>query len=95
MTAFQEKFGDAVLDDHIALQNVGLPAIDIIDFSHPHRHKLSDIPFNCSADSLAQVAGCSPPGCNASSKIPVRLDLAATEPGAASARRVWGGPTAG
>ncbi len=44
-----------VLDDHIALLNVGIPAIDIIDFDYTHWHKLSDTPANCSADSLAQV----------------------------------------
>jgi Zn-dependent M28 family amino/carboxypeptidase len=55
-TAFQDQVGDAVLDDHIALQNVGMPAIDIIDFSYAHWHKLSDTPNNCSAESLAQVA---------------------------------------
>src|SRR5262249_31762021 len=55
-TAFVNKVGETVLDDHIALQKVGLPAIDIIDFSYPHWHKLSDVPANCSAEGLDQVA---------------------------------------
>ena len=54
--AFKNKIGDRVNDDHIALNRVGIPAIDIIDFSYPHWHRLTDVPENCSADSLAQVA---------------------------------------
>jgi glutaminyl-peptide cyclotransferase len=54
--AFKNRIGDAVLDDHLALNRVGIPAIDIIDFSYPHWHRLSDVPENCSAASLAQVA---------------------------------------
>ena len=34
----------------------GDTAIDIIDFSYRHWHRLSDVPENCSGDSLAQVA---------------------------------------
>jgi glutaminyl-peptide cyclotransferase len=44
-----------VLDDHVALNDNGIPAIDIIDFDYPHWHKLSDVPANCSGDTLAQV----------------------------------------
>ena len=54
--AFQNKVGERVLDDHLALQNVGIPAIDLIDFEYPHWHRLSDVPENCSAESMAQVA---------------------------------------
>jgi hypothetical protein len=46
----------AVEDDHIALNNGGIPAIDIIDFKYPHWHRLSDTPDKCSAESLEQVA---------------------------------------
>jgi hypothetical protein len=38
------------------LQRVGIPAIDIIDFSYKHWHRLSDAPENCSAESMDQVA---------------------------------------
>src|SRR5262249_46331581 len=51
-TAFQDRIGQAVLDDHIALNDVGIPAVDIIDFDYPHWHRLSDLPSQCSADSL-------------------------------------------
>jgi hypothetical protein len=53
---FPNKIGETVLDDHLALLGVGIPAIDIIDFSYPHWHRLSDTPENCSAESLTGVA---------------------------------------
>jgi glutaminyl-peptide cyclotransferase len=46
----------AVQDDHVPLNQNGIPAIDIIDFRYPHWHRLSDLPENCSGDSLEQVA---------------------------------------
>jgi hypothetical protein len=54
--AFVKELGSAVEDDHLALNRVGIPAIDIIDFSYPHWHRLSDVPANCSGESLEQVA---------------------------------------
>ncbi len=45
-----------VEDDHIALNRVGIPAIDIIDFDYRHWHRLTDLPENCSGDTLEQVA---------------------------------------
>jgi hypothetical protein len=55
-TAFQNRVGQEVLDDHLALNRAGIPAIDIIDFSYRHWHRLSDLPENCSGASLEQVA---------------------------------------
>jgi glutaminyl-peptide cyclotransferase len=46
----------AVQDDHIALNQAGIPAVDIIDFDYRHWHRLSDTPENCSGESLEQVA---------------------------------------
>jgi hypothetical protein len=55
--AFVQRPGrTAVQDDHLALNHAGIPAIDIIDFDYPHWHRLSDVPANCSGDSLEQVA---------------------------------------
>lgn len=54
--AFDWRQGHEVLDDHIELQHVGIPAVDIIDFDYPHWHKLADTPENCSGASLEQVA---------------------------------------
>ena len=54
--AFQNRFGYTVSDDHLALNRAGIPTVDIIDFDYPHWHRLTDVPANCSADSMRQVA---------------------------------------
>ncbi|HKB42138.1 MAG TPA: M28 family peptidase, partial [Gemmataceae bacterium] len=54
--AFQKREGPQVDDDHLALNRAGIPAVDIIDFSYRHWHRLSDVPQNCSGESLEQVA---------------------------------------
>jgi hypothetical protein len=55
--AFQNKFSRVeVLDDHIALNAAGIPTVDIIDFDYAHWHRLTDVPSNCSAESLTEVA---------------------------------------
>jgi glutaminyl-peptide cyclotransferase len=54
--AFLQEHGDTVLDDHLALINAGIPAVDIIDFRYPHWHRLSDTPENCSPDGMIQVS---------------------------------------
>jgi glutaminyl-peptide cyclotransferase len=54
--AFQAEIGPEVLDDHLTLNRAGIPAVDVIDFSYKHWHRLSDLPENCSGDSLEQVA---------------------------------------
>jgi glutaminyl-peptide cyclotransferase len=53
--AFVFHEGREVLDDHLPLNNAGIPAIDIIDFDYPFWHKADDLPENCSPDSLAEV----------------------------------------
>ena len=56
-TAFRESFSRvAVEDDHMALNRAGIPAIDVIDFDYPHWHLLTDVPRNCSAEPIEQVA---------------------------------------
>ncbi len=55
--AFRAQRGGPVEDDHVALHRAsGIPAIDVIDFSYPHWHKLSDVPENCSKEPMEQVA---------------------------------------
>jgi hypothetical protein len=55
--AFQNAFSRvSVEDDHIPLNKVGIPAIDIIDFDYPHWHRLTDVPKNCAAEPMEQVA---------------------------------------
>lgn len=46
----------AVEDDHIPLNNSGIPAIDIIDFEYKHWHRITDTPEQCSGETMAQVA---------------------------------------
>ncbi len=54
--AFVREMGPTVRDDHLALNDAGIPAVDIIDFSYTHWHRLTDTPEQCSAASLHQVA---------------------------------------
>lgn len=65
---FVMQRGRAILDDHLELQRVGIPAIDIVPvqpenapeamglLSYPHWHRLSDTPEQCSAETLENVA---------------------------------------
>src|SRR5262249_47363132 len=53
--SFRSEVGREVLDDHLPLNDAGIPAIDIIDFEYPYWHKADDLPENCSADSLGEV----------------------------------------
>jgi hypothetical protein len=55
--AFNRGFSRVpVEDDHMPLNRAGIKAIDIIDFDYPHWHRLTDVPKNCSGDSMEQVA---------------------------------------
>jgi hypothetical protein len=45
-----------VMDDHIALNRVAIPAVDIIDFDYADWHKISDTPDKCDAKQMAEVA---------------------------------------
>jgi len=53
--SFHNRSGREVLDDHLALNNAGIPTIDIIDFDYPYWHTSKDLPEHCSGASLAQV----------------------------------------
>lgn len=53
---FQYQQGPNVRDDHLALNQVGIPAVDIIDFSYPHWHKLTDVPDQCSNETMENVS---------------------------------------
>ena len=52
---FRNEVGPAVLDDHLALIDAGIPAIDLIDFDYPAWHTTQDLPERCSGASLNQV----------------------------------------
>jgi glutaminyl-peptide cyclotransferase len=53
---FVNQRGMEISDDHLALNRVGIKAIDIVDLSYAHWHKLSDKPENCSGESMAKVS---------------------------------------
>jgi hypothetical protein len=52
---FPDEFQMDVLDDHLALNEAGIPTMDLIDFDYPSWHTLEDTPDKCSADSLGVV----------------------------------------
>ncbi len=56
VTQFRDRIGRVpVTDDHLPLNNAGIPSIDIIDFDYPYWHTTKDVPENCSAASLEAV----------------------------------------
>ena len=55
LPAFQDRLGAVVQDDHVRLQRVGIPAVDLIDFEYQYWHTLEDTPDKCSSESLEQV----------------------------------------
>jgi Zn-dependent M28 family amino/carboxypeptidase len=44
-----------IMDDHLPLNEAGIPTADIIDFDYPYWHTLQDTPDKCSAETLAIV----------------------------------------
>ncbi len=52
---FRKRVGPAVLDDHIPLNQAGIPTADIIDFDYPAWHTMDDLPERCSGESMAAV----------------------------------------
>lgn len=54
--SFKYERGYEVQDDHLALNRVGIPTIDIIDFDYPHWHRLSDTFDKVSGDQMAEVS---------------------------------------
>jgi hypothetical protein len=45
----------SVVDDHIPLNDAGIPTIDLIDFDYAPWHTLDDTPDRCSQESLRIV----------------------------------------
>jgi len=54
-TAFADRSGVAVYDDHVPLIRAGIPTVLIIDFNYRYWHTLEDTPDKCSPESLEQV----------------------------------------
>jgi len=55
VTEFVPEVKFDVYDDHLNLLEIGIPAIDIIDFDYKYWHTVSDTPDKCSPQSLANV----------------------------------------
>ncbi len=55
LEAFTSRLGSPVVDDHVSLQQVGIEAVDLIDFDYPYWHTIDDTPDKCSAESLDQI----------------------------------------
>ena len=53
--AFPNEFGGYIEDDHICLNQAGIPTIDFIDFTYEPWHTVRDTPDKCSAESLGKV----------------------------------------
>jgi glutaminyl-peptide cyclotransferase len=53
--SFRNQFSQEVMDDHLPLNEVGIPTVDLIDFTYPHWHRITDTPENCSPKSLEDV----------------------------------------
>lgn len=52
---FIPQYKYAILDDHTPFLNLGIPAVDIIDFDYPYWHTTQDTLDKISADSLEAV----------------------------------------
>jgi glutaminyl-peptide cyclotransferase len=53
--AFRNQTGQQISDDHLPLNDAGIPTIDIIDFDYRFWHTSQDLPEHCSGASLAEV----------------------------------------
>lgn len=54
-SSFPNELGPTIEDDHIPLNEAGLPTVDLIDFNYGPWHTLGDTPDKCSADSLGKL----------------------------------------
>ncbi len=53
--SFRREDGPAIIDDHFPFIQVGIPAVDLIDFDYAYWHTLEDTPDKCSPGSLGDV----------------------------------------
>lgn len=52
---FPNRLQGYILDDHLSLNEAGIPTMDLIDFTYPSWHTLEDTVDKCSAESLGKV----------------------------------------
>jgi hypothetical protein len=60
LPGFIDSPGHEITDDHLPLNDVGIPTVDLIDFKYPDEsnkfwHTMADTPDKCSAESLGAV----------------------------------------
>ena len=55
-SGFVREVRHMITDDHLSLLQVGIPAIDLIDYDYPYWHTVEDTPDKCSPESLEKVA---------------------------------------
>ena len=53
--AFKRENGASLIDDHLPFIQMGIPAVDLIDFDYPFWHTLEDTPDKCSPESLDAI----------------------------------------
>ncbi len=44
LPSFSDEIGESVLDDHIPLNQAGVPTADVIDLRYPQWHTTADLP---------------------------------------------------
>lgn len=54
-STFPNIIGPTIEDDHIPINQAGLPTMDLIDFTYEPWHTLHDTPDKCSPNSLGKV----------------------------------------
>jgi len=52
LPGFEQRIGYEVVDDHLELLKVGIPAVDLIDLDYPYWHTVQDTEDKCSPESL-------------------------------------------
>ncbi len=55
ITQFADSTSGYIYDDHRQLDNIGIKAVDLIDFNYKYWHTLEDTPDKCSPESLDAV----------------------------------------
>ena len=52
---FTSRVSFPITDDHLSLIEIGIPAVDLIDFEYKYWHTIEDTPDKCSKSSLEAV----------------------------------------
>jgi len=55
LSCFVDSVGYFIYDDHVPLQDAGIPAVDLIDLDYPYWHTMEDTPDKCSPESLQKI----------------------------------------